>query len=318
MLFQYLLGKKKNPESSSDNYAQLCYWENGPGASAGIVGLLVVRNKQETYLQFHPKSMKGVADRGFTQLMSGTEGGFVSSLEDAMMIEGFRRSWKGDKKELLEMSDDDKLKIAKSGDYAESRLITLGKPTHQITLGNLDLDTMINTINQIKSEKPLWAPVGGTILHQHNTENCASIIAKVLHAGGARNIVRSENDQMGKMCALPAFLIAAAHELGVVEIALATVGGFIGGRFIGGAAEGYNASEAMGHLMQKEHKPYAVEATWGLKLLSSAVCGFIGTLTTNSPAEKFIVLPEMLLDFARKLETATFAAPVGCRIRSGI
>jgi len=299
-----------------NDYAELCMWENGPGASAGIVGLRIVRKvgitEQETYLQFHPASMKGVADRSFTGLMSGQEGEFMNTFNNACLVEGLRR-----RPELIDNIDGwnmaaDKFKL--EGDSAklwwaqklpkstQEQLIKEGKPTRRLPMHSLDLVAMEQMIVRIKAENPKFAPVAGTLLGQANTENCASVIARVLHAGGADRIAPPANDELTLEAAFVGALMGAAADFGFVELGLLTLASALAARFIGGMDEGWRAADAIGNLMHKEHKPYATPVSWGLHVADMVVSGVVGALSWGSPTQKFLVLPEMLVDQVRRIQ----------------
>lgn len=310
-LFRFSFSLPHPHPNGPNDYAKLLYWENGSGVSVGLVGLLIHSANQIYYIQFGPKSMKGVADRDFTSLMSGTEGSFIGSLAEAQLVEGLRCSQDQlpstvTRQSFFEMGDGEKLALAKRTFSEEDQRTfrEVGKPTHEITLRDLNLDVMISLIFQIKNQEcPKFAPWAGTILHQTNTENGASIIARILEAGGASKIAPAHNDELGWIVPIPVLLMCLSHRLPAMDVVLLTLSAMMLARFLGGVDEGWRAVNAISHLVQKEHKSISSFATWGLlPAIDMVLSGIIGTFTWGSPTRKILVLPEMLLDWAKEIE----------------
>lgn len=306
------------------DYVRLYSWEQGPGASAGVLGLEISHGGQLYYLQFHPEKMSGVAERSLSGLMNGTKGGFINSFADAQLIEALRRNLHllpsdiTSEHFLRTMGDGEKLKLIQERNLSAQLLsLPAGKPTQTITLRTLDFNAMICQYYVLKSTPPLFAPAAGTVLHQANTENCATIIARVLHAGGANRSTSSCNDALGWVF-LPILIWGVCSDNSGSDVLLMTLAAGLLGRLLGSMSEAWNAADAIGALMHREHKPYATSATWGLRLAGMAIAGVIGTLTPGSPTHKLLLLPDMLVTWAKQIEKTEQSSrlEVGRRMRA--
>jgi hypothetical protein len=226
------------------------------------------------------------------------------------VIEGYRRAidlWE-DKPSFKELGDNDKLAVAKldleralAPDQKE-RIQQLGKPSEIIELTYLKAYTMLSMIKILKGKPPQFAPMSGTFIGDGKTENCASIIYKVLLAGGANKIFPPLNEQLTRVdldYVVPLIMLIGTG-YGLMPALEYSLYSLAAARFAGGALEGLRAIDSLMDLMKREKQ--TLPAFLDLRTLYTAYSGLLSVVMPGSTPMRINVLPQDVWNLAQQLE----------------
>jgi hypothetical protein len=208
---------------------------------------------------------------------------------------------KGIRSHFKSLGDSEILAVAKKFDKnkerMEAHLHAHGEPEKTI-LKTCDLKAMLDKMNEYSRSKPTWAPWAGTYFHQENTHNCSSIILDILYAGKMDRLLTSSATKLSYVGALLGLLSLMKTDDPLVIAASIGIG-FLGGRAVGGAWDGFSNAQHFFN-MNAGTKHEKTSTIIGFRLMSTMMGAVIGMMKWGPFFPAYITLPKNVVALAKE------------------
>lgn len=245
------------------------------------------------------------------ELRNGIPAYFIPSFKEECQLYGFlncpaiRQKYVRGKCTAQEI-----LKIIETLTPDEKRLIKkIGQPQHKVTLYSLDIEKMLAHVTKIKEETVKWAPWAGTVIHQRNTYNCASVVMELLNVGGIQRLLIPPAELCSYLGALLGLAYALTHCPTTINMILGLMIGGFSGRIIGGAYEGCTSVQYFLNVIAREQKD-DLTVVLGLSAASILSNAFVRSFLRLLIVYPAIIYPVSLRNFLTSLGCTSMYASI--------